>query len=82
MRVKGRWFYLYRAIDSTEATIDFLLSPLPSADAAKVLFGKALANPAHPQPRVINAHQPRCCPPALGESKEEGVLRPCCSRQV
>ena len=26
IRVKGRWCYLYRAIDSTGATIDFLLS--------------------------------------------------------
>ena len=26
VRVKGRWFYLYRAIDSADAAIDFLLS--------------------------------------------------------
>ena len=26
VRVKGRWCYLYRAIDSTGATIDFVLS--------------------------------------------------------
>jgi hypothetical protein len=35
VRVKGRWFYLYRAIDSAEATIDFFLSPLRSADQPK-----------------------------------------------
>ena len=29
VRVKGRWCYLYRAIDSAGATIDFLLSALP-----------------------------------------------------
>ena len=28
VRVKGRWCYLYRAIDSTGATIDFVLSGL------------------------------------------------------
>ena len=28
IRVKGRWCYLYRAIDSTGTTIDFLLSAL------------------------------------------------------
>jgi transposase-like protein len=33
VRVKGRWCYLYRAIDSTGATIDFLLSALRDADA-------------------------------------------------
>ena len=31
VRVKGRWCYLYRAIDSTGATIDFVLSGLRDA---------------------------------------------------
>jgi transposase-like protein len=31
IRVQGRWCYLYRAIDSTGATIDFLLSALRDA---------------------------------------------------
>jgi transposase-like protein len=35
---KGRWCYLYRAIDSAGATIDFLLFALCDADAAKRLF--------------------------------------------
>src|SRR5664280_367407 len=34
VRVKGRWCYLYRAIDSRGATIDFLLSAFRDADAA------------------------------------------------
>ncbi len=54
VRVKGRWCYLYRAIDSAGATIDFLLSALRNADAAKRLFRKALGDRFHPQPRVIN----------------------------
>src|SRR6267378_2493003 len=54
VRVKGRWCYLYRAIDSAGATIDFLLSTKRDADAAKRLFRKALEPPSHPQPRVIN----------------------------
>jgi transposase-like protein len=52
--VKGRWCYLYRAIDSAGATIDFLLSALCDADAAKRLFRHALNDRSHPQPRVIN----------------------------
>jgi transposase, IS6 family len=75
VRVKGRWFYLYRAIDSAGATIDFFLSPVRSADAAKALLAKALADPSHPQPRVINTDQAKCYPAAIDESKEEGVLR-------
>jgi transposase-like protein len=27
IRVKGKWVYLYRAVDATGQTIDFLLSP-------------------------------------------------------
>jgi hypothetical protein len=45
---------LPRAIDSPGATIDFLLSALRDADAAKRLFRKALSSTLHPQPRVIN----------------------------
>ena len=41
LRVKSRWCYLYRAIDSEGATIDFLLSALRDADAAKRLFRNA-----------------------------------------
>ena len=50
IRVKGRWCYLYRAIDSAGATIDSLLSELRDADAAKRLFRKSLSDPRHPQP--------------------------------
>jgi transposase-like protein len=33
--VKGEWRYLYRAVDSTGATLDFLLSAKQDAAAAK-----------------------------------------------
>ena len=59
IRVKGAWCYLYRAIDSAGATIDFLLSALRDAAAAKRLFRKALSDPSHPQPRVINTDKAR-----------------------
>jgi transposase-like protein len=48
VRVKGRWCYLYQAIDSAGATIDFLLSALRDADAAKRLFRNALSDLSHP----------------------------------
>jgi len=78
VRVKDRWFYLYRAIDSAGATIGFMLSAVRSADAAKALFAKALADPSHRQLRVINTDKAKCYPPAIHESKEEGFLRPRC----
>jgi transposase-like protein len=40
IRVKGNWTYLYRAIDSAGATIDFLLAARRDAAAAKRFFQK------------------------------------------
>ena len=54
IRVKGKWTYLYRAVDSAGATIDFLLSAHRDAAAAKRFFQKALLVVGHPTPRVIN----------------------------
>jgi transposase-like protein len=78
VRVKGRWCYLYRAIDSTGATIDFLLSALRDADADKRLFRRALSDLSHPQPRVINTDQAPIYCSAISDSKKEGTLRDRC----
>ena len=75
VRVKGRWCYLYRAIDSTGATIDFLLSALRDAAAAKRLFRRALRDSSHPQPRVINTDQAPLYGAAIAGAKAEGTLR-------
>jgi transposase-like protein len=56
IRVKGKWRYLYRAVDSTGATLDFLLSAEQDATAAKRFLAKALGRQNHPAPRV---HQHR-----------------------
>jgi transposase, IS6 family len=78
LRVKGRWCYLYRAIDSKGATIDFLLSTFRDADAAKRLFRKALGDPSHPQPRVINTDLAPIYSSAIPDSRKEGALRMRC----
>src|SRR3954464_3371726 len=78
VKVKGRWCYLYRAIDSTGATIDFLLSALRDADAAKQLFRKALSALSHPQPRVINTDLAPTYTSAIPAIKKERVLRRRC----
>jgi len=51
LRVKGKWRYLYRAVDSTGATLDFLLSAKQEAAAAKRFLAKALGGANHPAPR-------------------------------
>src|SRR5438034_5421643 len=74
LRVAGKWTYLYRAVDSTGATIDFLLSARRDAAAAKRFFQRALRAPGHPRPRVINVDGNRSYPKVVAELKTAGKL--------
>ncbi len=74
IRIKGKWVYLYRAVDSTGATIDFLLSAKRDAAAAERFLAKALGGENHPAPRVINTDEHAGYPPAIVRLKAEGVL--------
>ncbi len=47
VKVRGKWTYLYRAVDKRGDTIDFYLSPTRSAKAAKRFLGKALRGLKH-----------------------------------
>jgi DDE domain len=67
VRVKGRWCYLYRAIDSKGATIDFLLSALRDADSRKSMVaplrsseGSLGVKRASRLPRSHTQDQPGC----------------------
>jgi IS6 family transposase len=46
MKIKKVWMYLYRAVDSDGQTLEFLLSPMRDAEAAKRFFVKALQSSA------------------------------------
>ena len=74
VRVKGRWSYLYRAVDSHGQTIDFLLSAKRDAAAAKRFFRKALAQPHTVNPRTITVDKNPAYPKAVTEMKEDGEL--------
>src|ERR1700757_3979073 len=74
IRVKGKWRYLYRAVDSSGATLDFLLSAKQDAAAAKRFLAKALGRQNHPVPRVINTDDHSAYPPAIVRLKVEGAL--------
>jgi transposase, IS6 family len=78
VRVKGRWRYLYRAVDSSGATLDFLLSAKQDAVAAKRFLVKALEGANHPAPRVINTDGHAAYPPAVAQLKAEGNLAEDC----
>src|SRR5947199_9223399 len=54
IKVKGEDKYLYRAVDSTGQTIDFLLSAKRDTATAKRFFEKVFSSDANPIPRVIN----------------------------
>src|SRR6202162_6665059 len=79
--VKGKWVYLYRAVDSSGATIDFLLSAKRDAAAAERFLAKALGGANHPHPRVINTDKYAAYPPAIGQLKGEGVLEENCQHR-
>jgi transposase-like protein len=74
VRVKGRWMYLYRAVDSRGQTIDFLLAAKRDAAAAKRFFRKALSQPHTVNPRTITVDKNPAYPCAVTEMKADGEL--------
>jgi hypothetical protein len=51
VRMKGKWMYLYRAMDSCDATIDFLLSAKRDLATAQRFLTKTVGSENHPEPR-------------------------------
>src|SRR4051795_2775661 len=74
IKVKGQDRYLYRAVDSTGQTIDFLLTAKRDAAAAKRFFQKVFRSSANPIPRVINVDKNPAYPAAINRLKREGKL--------
>lgn len=82
--MRGKWTYLYRAVDKRGDTIDFYLSPTRSAKAAKRFW----ARPARPEalgekPATLNTDKAPSYGAAITELKREGKLdRETAHRQV
>jgi len=74
IRVKVEWVYLYRAVDATGQTIDFLLSPERDAAAARRFFRKALKQSHTVNPRTITVDKNAAYPIALKTMKQGGEL--------
>ena len=65
IKVKGQEKYLYRAVDSTGQTIDFLLTAKRDAAAAKRFFQRVFSCSSNPIPRVINVDKNPAYPAAV-----------------
>jgi transposase, IS6 family len=74
IKVKGEDKYLYRALDSTGQTIDFLLTAKRDAAAAKRFLRKAIEASGNPMPRVMNVDKNPAYPAAMEELKAESVI--------
>ena len=72
--MKSQEKYLYRAVDSTGQTIDFLLTSKRDAAAARRFFRKVFRSPANPIPRVINVDKNPAYPAAVAALKRQGTL--------
>ena len=78
IKVKGKWKYLYRAVDSNGNTLDFMLSANRDKKAAKRFLAKVLKGKHIEQPGVINVDKSPTYPPVIEELTNEGVLNDEC----
>jgi transposase-like protein len=83
IKVRGEWKYLFRAIDKEGRTLDFCLSDIRNAKAAKRFLAKALRRSKHYRPGKINTDKNPAYGEAIRELKKEGLLpADCLHRQV
>ena len=75
IKVRGKWTYLYRAVDKRGDTIDFYLSRTRSAKAAKRFLSKALGGLKEwEKPNKLNTDKAPGYGAAIAELKQEGKL--------
>ena len=77
IKVRGKWAYLYRAVDKLGNTIDFYLSATRNTKAAKRFLGKALRGLKEwEQPEVLNTDKaPAYAAAELWPILGDGVIR-------
>jgi IS6 family transposase len=78
IKIKKQWYYLYRAVDSTGATLDFMLSATRDAGAAEQFFRKVLDAGHTTLPRVITVDQNAAYPPAFDALQRDSTLSETC----
>jgi transposase, IS6 family len=78
IKIKKHWYYLYRAVDSTGATLDFMLSPTRAAEAAERFFRRVLQASHACTPRVMTVDKNAAYPPAFEALQQERTLPETC----
>lgn len=82
IKVKGKWVYLYRAINKQGDTLDFYLSDKRDGEAASHFLRKCLKKRESLQePKVINTDKNAAYPVAIAKLKEEGTLSQDCEHR-
>jgi IS6 family transposase len=73
-KVKGRWTYLHRSVDSGGQGIDCFLSAKRDASSAKRFLRKVLRQPHTVNPRTITVDKNAAYPKATAEMKRDDAL--------
>ena len=73
VKIRGKWCYLYRAVDRVGRTVDFRLSARRDVAAAKAFFRKALKSQQRP-PQTITLDGYAASHRAVRELKADGSL--------